>query len=523
MEDTASAVEKLAAQAKIAQLAAQLRLRLSYARYKTVNKVTKVPFATLERRLEESTPKQSAYSLLLLDGLPLENNRNGSHIGISMDDKSIADALRMPPPPSQSLFTTLLQEIDPRPPKGGKPDSHISAHAGAPDPNGFARFQPSLASLTSPRSNQQSPSKRLYSSTQKKGSASTEAGAKKKKKKSLPMADREQLAAKTLASLLVANGSPRSPVKPKPDAAKKAKSRPHRSSVSSVDASMADAALAISLGDTDDATSRRGSIVGVGDVPKKDNQGSGMDTAPGSPVLSAAQRERDSAELLLLLATSPSPARNNRNPAQRPPAAISQSAGRVLFSEASSSSTTSGPSGGRGAASTSNTPSLLLPAPPSPTKKSSTTASQKSKSQGREERFTVPAHPSLGLSFNPSASSTLQPPFTPGSSIFPTGSSTSSTNSAPFGGGPLGLASFPPSTPTSGFNMADYINFTPTPGGFSPASNPRTGGSGTRPPPASNLSIFAGSSGAASSAIHASSEVKVDDGKNSHSTVTHPP
>lgn len=445
--------------------------------------MTKVPFATLERRLEESTPKQSAYSLLLLDGLPVENSRNGSHLGIGLGDKSIADALRMPPPPSQSLYTTLLQEVEPRPAKGNKGGSQVTALAGAPDPNGFARFLPSTSSHLSPHSAQQSPSKRLYSSTQKKSSET----AQKKKKKSLPMADREQLAAKTLASLLVANGSPRSPVKPKPAAVKKSKPRPHRSSVSSVDAAMADAALAISLGDTDDAASRRGSIVGLDDRYGKDGHVSGMDTAPASPILSAAQRERDSAELLLLLATSPSPARSNRNTTQRPPNPIGQNPGRVLFSETSSSSTTNAPMAGRGTTSTSSVPSLLLPAPPSPTKKSSANVSGKGKTQNREERFTVPAHPSLGLSFNPSASSALQPPFTPGST-FGTGTSSSTfpTGSTPFGTGfSLGLGSMPPSTPTSGFNLSDYINFTPTPGGLSPAQNPRAGTSVARAPAAS--------------------------------------
>jgi hypothetical protein len=238
---------------------------------------------------------------------------------------------------------------------------------------------------------------------------------------------------------------------------------------------MADAALAISLGgDTDDAASRRGSTVGLGDQQKgKDANGSGMDTAPASPVLSAAQRERDSAELLLLLATSPSPARTARNSSQRPPPAIAQGGGRILFSEASSGSNTSGAAGGGGAPSTLNTPSLLLPAPPSPTKKSS---SGSSKLQSREERFTVPLHPSLGLPFHPHQSSELQPPFTPGTFTLPTSSSSFPTiQSTP--GFALGLSSVTPSTP-GGFNMADYINFTPTPGGFSPVPNPKSGKGG---------------------------------------------
>jgi hypothetical protein len=236
---------------------------------------------------------------------------------------------------------------------------------------------------------------------------------------------------------------------------------------------MADAALAISLGgDTDDAASRRGSTVGLGDQHNgKDANGSGMDTTPASPVLSAAQRERDSAELLLLLATSPSPARTARNSSQRPPPAIGQGGGRILFSEASSGSSTSGAAGGGGAPS--NIPSLLLPAPPSPTKKSS---SGSSKPPSREERFTVPLHPSLGLPFHPPQSSALQPPFTPGASTLPTSSSSfPTTQSTP--GFALGLSSVTPSTP-GGFNMADYINFTPTPGGFSPVPNPKGGKGG---------------------------------------------
>ena len=238
---------------------------------------------------------------------------------------------------------------------------------------------------------------------------------------------------------------------------------------------MADAALAISLGgDTDDAASRRGSTAELGNQKnEKDANGSGMDTTPASPVLSAAQRERDSAELLLLLATSPSPARTARNSSQRPPPTIGQGGGRILFSEASSGSSTSGAAGGGGAPSTSNIPSLLLPAPPSPTKKSSSSSLGKSKPQSREERFTVPGHPSLGLSFHPPQSSALQPPFTPGASTLPTSSSSfPTTQSTP--GFALGLSSVTPSTP-GGFNMADYINFTPTPGGFSPIPNTKGG------------------------------------------------
>ena len=477
-----------------------MQLRLSYAGYKTTNKVTRVPFATLERRLEQLTPKQSAYALLMLDGLPVEHNKSGSNLGISMDDKGISDALRMPPPPSQSLYTTLLQDVEPhavearfvdsRSVKRPKKGLQVPSHAGAPDPSGFSRFQPATSSQA-PSHSSQSPNKRLYSSTQKRSTASSEAGKRKKKSSgSLPMADREQLAAKTLASLLVANGSPRSPVKPKSTTSKRTKpQRPHRSSVSSIDAAMADVALAISLGgDTDDAASRRGSTAGLGDrYSGKDMKGSGMDTAPASPVLSAAQRERDSAELLLLLATSPSPARTARNPTQRPAGAIGQGEGRVLFPEANSSSSTSGAAGGRGSGSTSIATSLLLPAPPSPTKKSSSSSLGKAKLQGHEERFTAPPHPSLGISFQPPAPSVLQPPFTPGASGPSNSSPLPGTQSTPFGTGfTLGLSSVAPSTP-AGFNMADYINFTPTPGGFSPAQNPKNGkgrssvGIGTQP------------------------------------------
>jgi hypothetical protein len=79
-------------------------------------------------------------------------------------------------------------------------------------------------------------------------------------------------------------------------------------------------------------------------------------------------------------------------------------------------------------------------------------------------------------SANPQTSSSGQPqlqaPFTPGSGGAYFNPSASFNSSNPFGAGfTLGLGGMTPSTPGAlSFNMADYINFTPTPGGgLSPA------------------------------------------------------
>ncbi|KAG8816011.1 hypothetical protein FRC17_000501, partial [Serendipita sp. 399] len=282
------------------------------------------------------------------------------------------------------------------------------------------------------------------------------------------------LALKTLTSLLEARSSPKSPEKAYSDRSsttggggseRKTKTiRRTSSSVSSIDAAMADTTLSIS-GETAEGST------------------SGLDTVPGSPVMSAAQRERDSAELLLLLATSPSPARNTT---RRGPPPMGQGNGmgttmepRALFSEGSSS-TTSNPNpnkgnGGDSAAGTSksassilnSTASLLLPPPPSPTKKgpSSTSGGERD-----EERFVI--SPPLGMYPPPTASSksssALQAPFTPHTGGTPVATNFGSATGGFGSGFVMGLASLGPSTPTTNlsFNMADYINFTP---GFSPA------------------------------------------------------
>ncbi|PVG04481.1 hypothetical protein CPB86DRAFT_778771, partial [Serendipita vermifera] len=510
--DKEAALHQLAAQAKISQLAAQLRLRLSYASYKTQNKLSNVPFSALEKRLDEetSTPKQSP-SVLLLDPLSF--------------DKSITDTQRMPPPPapSQTLFSSILDttDIETRPAKRQKLGPSGTARAMAPSANGF-----SIPHITSTDVNDHHEPKRKplsNSSSHTKASASSHSPKKKTSSKkaprtSLPMADKEQLAAKTLASLLVAKGSPKSPVKSRSDRSsiheddtsssvagddRRTKTiRRAPSSVSSVDAAMADASLSVN-----------------GDASTTDGNGSGMDTVPGSPALSATQRERDSAELLLLLATSPSPARNTTRRAPLPTNRQGIEP-RVLFQELSdsvSASTSGSAKSSKGlsdplfpTSATSNTaPSSLLPAPPSPSKKSS------SSSKTSEDRFMVPPTlAALGLPFHPSGNSNsgtpstsmLQPPFTPGESLHGNPSTNFGSATAGFGTGfALGLGALGPSTPTTGlsFNMADYINFTPTPGGgFSPVQKPSTsktgnGGSGLLAAPVSIgvQNIFAGGSG----------------------------
>ncbi|CAG8658985.1 10360_t:CDS:2, partial [Acaulospora colombiana] len=480
--DKEAALRQLAAQAKISQ---------------TQNKLSNVPFSALEKRLDEEslTPKQSP-SVLLLDPLSF--------------DKSITDTQRMPPPPapSQTLFSSILDtttDIETRPAKRQKLGPSGTARAMAPSANGF-----SIPHIISTDANDHHESKRKphsNSNSHTKASASShspkkKASSKKAPRTSLPMADKEQLAAKTLASLLVAKGSPKSPVKSRSDRSsiheddtssvagddRRTKSlRRAPSSVSSVDAAMADASLSVN-----------------GDASTTDGNGSGMDTVPGSPALSATQRERDSAELLLLLATSPSPARNttrraplptNRAGSHGPVPTIEP---RVLFQESSSSISASNSGSTKSSKGlnepffptsvTSNiTPSSLLPAPPSPSKKSSST------SKTSEDRFMVPQtlaalgiYPSGNGNSGTPSTSMLQPPFTPGESLHGNPSTNFGSATAGFGTGfALGLGALGPSTPTAGlsFNMADYINFTPTPGGgFSPVQKPatsKTGNSGS--------------------------------------------
>ncbi|KAG8825683.1 hypothetical protein FRB91_008972 [Serendipita sp. 411] len=449
------AVDKLAAQAKISQLAAQLRLRLSYANYKTEHKLSTVPFSTLEKRLEETaaTARQETASFTI-DPLAL--------------DKSLVDSRRMPPPPTMapSLYTTLLDtDVDTRPTKRQKTDATGTARAIGPSTAGFTQVRPDIK-VNGRRHH--SPDGKSHS----KGS--NPSPRKKQKRESMAIADREQLALKTLTSLLEAKSSPKSPEKAPSDRSsttgggseRKTKTiRRTSSSVSSIDAAMADTTLSIS-GETAEGST------------------SGMDTVPGSPIMSAAQRERDSAELLLLLATSPSPVRNTtrRGP---PPTGQGNGVGtsiepRALFSEGSSSTTSnSSPNkngGGDTGASTSksassilnNTASLLLPPPPSPTKKGTSLVS----AERDEERYVV--SPPLGM-YPPAASSSkspaLQAPFTPHTGGTPIATNFGSATGGFGSGFVMGLASLGPSTPTPGmsFNMADYINFTP---GFSPGPKP---------------------------------------------------
>ncbi|CCA78048.1 hypothetical protein PIIN_01724 [Serendipita indica DSM 11827] len=492
--DSQAAINQLAAQARISQLAAQLRLRLSYAGYKAQNKLSSLPFSTLEKRLEDdsATPKQTL-PVLLLDPLSL--------------DKSLSDTQLMPPPPAPatSLFTTLLDvDIDTRPTKRQKTDAVGSARAIGPSPAGFTQSANPDIKVNGHR----------HPSTSGKPRSKGSNSSPKKRQKKDSMSDREQLAAKTLASLLVAK-SPRSSTKAPSELSftteggneHKGKTiRRAPSSVSSIDAAMADTTLSTG-GDT---------------VPEGST--SGVDTVPGSPVASTAQRERDSAELLLLLATSPSPARSNR---RGPPAVNRTLAGsgtiepRALFAEGSSNSDSvkqegmsesikdSSDAGGSGSK---LTPSLLLPAPPSPTKKPSTNKTPEDKMS-----FQPPPHamPFLPPSSNITKSSTLQAPFTPGGTLaLHTASNTTNFGSATggFGSGfAMAMSSLAPSTPgPSGFNMADYINFTPTPGAsYSPAPKAKSKGASEG---------IGSEKGAAASSTAVSSPMKKTESKTKGST-----
>ena len=369
----------------------------------------------------------------------------------------------MPPPPAPatSLFSSLLDvDIDTRPTKRQKTDAVGSARAIGPSPAGFTQGNPDIKVN----------GHRHHSTSGKPRSKGSSSSPKKRQKKD-SMSDREQLAAKTLASLLVAK-SPRSSTKAPSELSfttdggneQKGKSiRRAPSSVSSIDAAMADTTLSVS-GDT---------------VPEGST--SGVDTVPGSPVISTAQRERDSAELLLLLATSPSPARNSRrgppNPVNRTLAGNGTVEPRALFAEGSSNSDSTKQddasesnkdSNDASGSASKRTPSLLLPAPPSPSKKTNKTPEDKSNFQ---PSHAMPLFPSSSTS----KSSGLQAPFTPvGTLALHTASNTTNFGSASggFGSGfAMAMNSLGPSTPgPSGFNMADYINFTPTPSApYSPA------------------------------------------------------
>jgi hypothetical protein len=102
----------------------------------------------------------------------------------------------------------------------------------------------------------------------------------------------------------------------------------------------------------------------------------------------------------------------------------------------------------------------------------------------------VVPHHALGMPFHPTPSggsgtpsNMLQPPFTPGESLHGNPSTNFGSATGGFGTGfALGLGALGPSTPTAGlhFNLSDYINFTPTPGGgFSPVQRGSTSKAGS--------------------------------------------
>lgn len=372
-------------------MAAQLRLRLSYASYKTANNVSTVPFATLEQRLAIAPPP-------LKSEIVLEEP-----VKIAGTKRPLSDPELMPPPPAPSLYTSLL-DIDSRPAKRQRKNSgeaSTSARALGPSPGNFKEYTSRPPQTISPSKLTKSHRDRPSSSTKRKPGSSKKPTPTHRE--ILAMTDKESVnAAKTLASLLVAKGSPNSPEKNTDEYLLGKLKRP--ASMSSIE-----------LGDED---------------ASKDPSGS-----PSN--MSAA--ERDSAELLLLLATSPSPA---RPPTKRPPSGIGLLEPRILFSD------TGRPSKNHSGSHT------LLPAPPSPVRKNNTGDNNYSfdpSTPGTSGNglFSIPPL-NFGKPSGRPSNSALGGPFTPaGASVFPAG---------------------PPTGGTTPFNMSDYLNFTPTPGAaFSPA------------------------------------------------------
>ena len=321
----------------------------------------------------------------------------------------------MPPPPAPSLYNQLL---DNRPQKRQRTDAQSSRAVG-PSPTKFKDYgSPKLSkhhsresgtpSKTGKHHKHRSPYKKVVSSSSSnRKHSSTVPGSSKAAptpREILALADKEEFnAAKTLASLMQSKKSP-----------------------------MVSHSLPVPRDPKPKAPSSRGSSVA---------SGSSAPQQPSSQPTGAGGGRNEAADLLLLLANSPSPARVSQ--ARRPGG---EPAARVLFQDSSTSSKTNGNGGSAASFST----SVLLP--PSPLRH--------------------------GLI---SGDTTLDPPPVRGDPLF-------STPGGPGAGGSL----FPVTPGTAKFNFAEFVHFTPTPA--FPASPVRGGAAAGLPmglPPGAQASPIA--------------------------------
>lgn len=380
----------------------------------------------------------------------------------------------MPPPPAptsnQEPYDSVvdLDHDGYRATKRQRVDEKGNARARAigPGPEGFTPF-PSKTEGTPNGGKKKRPAS--SSSDQLHNTAMSLSPTKKNKKKKkttgeesmLGLGHQEQEAAKVLVSIIRTQGSPKSPAKrgsvvsrassiAGTEMSKAKELKRTENSISSVDVALADTAL---------STTGVDSMVG-------DGKSSGGGTVPASPAHTTSQLEEDAAKTMLALSTSPAPLAKKTT--RRTPTGP-QHPGRVIdFNKDSnaSSKSTALPKGLSDsqlfipAASSNAPPKPLRSPPPSPSKKLA---------QPTEDRLLAPS--------GSSGSSVLKAPFTPGGpNYFPA----TSGGFGPVAFGP-GFPGGQPSTP-AGFNFADYVNFTPTPGpGASPVS--RSGKTGGAPTP----------------------------------------
>ena len=348
-----------------------------------------IPFATLEQSVQATHPLKPDQLLDTLAGTK----------------RNLSDSELMPPPPAPSLYSQLL---DHRPQKRQRTDVQSSRaigpsptkfkDSGSPKPSKHHSHESGTPSKSGKHHKHRSPYKKVVSSSSSnRKHSSTVPGSSKTapiQKEMLVIADKQEFrAVETLASLMHSKMSPMVPQSlPAP--------RNQRAKASS-----------------------RGSSVASG--PSAPQQ------PPSQPPGAGGRRDEAAADMLLLLANSPSPARAQA----RRPGPGGEPAARVLFQDAVTSSKTNGDGGGGGSGSTvSSSTSMLLPPPPSP------------------------------LRGSISGDTTLDPPPVRGDPLF-------STPGGPGSGGLL----FPPITPgTAKFNFAEYMQFTPTPA--YPASPVRNSG-----------------------------------------------
>ena len=302
----------------------------------------------------------------------------------------------MPPPPAPSLYNQLL---DHRPQKRQRTDTHSSRAVGpsptkfkdysSPKPSKRHSHEAGTPSKTGKHHKQRSPYKKVVSSSSSnRKHSSTAPGSSKTAptpREILALADKEEFnAAKTLASLMQSKKSP-----------------------------MVSHSLPVPRSSKTKASSSRGSSVA---------SGSSAPQQPSSQPTGAGGGRDEAADLLLLLANSPSPARASQ--VRRP---AGEFAARVLFQDSVPASKTNG-SGGSTAS-----PAVSVLLPPSPLRHGSITGD------------------------------TLDPPPVRGDPLF-------GTPGGPGGGGSL----FPPITPgTAKFNFSEFVHLTPTPA--FPASPVRSG------------------------------------------------